>query len=95
MLHRLYESCLHVHSVTINPLIIKKTLAFANKNNVWTDENKFNLTGSDGNYIKKRKCESFPNVREKKSVKFGSGSLLMWEMFSGIGLSQLIHLMVK
>ena len=76
-------------------------LAYAEAHIIWSDiqcnkvhfrdESKFNLVGSDGRQYVRRKTGDRLNPRcVKKSVKFGTGSVMVWGMFSSEGVGPLI-----
>ena len=81
----------------------KKRLEFANRYVIWTyenwakvffrDESKFNLFGNDGkNNVKRRIGERSSAKCTKKTVKFGGGSVMVFEMFSSQGTTTLVWL---
>ena len=46
---------------------------------IWSDESKFNLFGSDGRaHVRRRVCEDFLPECVDRTVKFGSGNVIMW-----------------
>ena len=58
----------------------------------FSDESKFNLSGSDGKRFvrcKNREC-LFPQCT-KNTVKFGGGSVMVWGMISSVGVGSIIR----
>ena len=56
---------------------------------IWSDENKINRIGSDGQeYVWKRKGEGLISREVKGTVKFGGGSLMVWGCigWNGVGV---------
>ena len=57
----------------------------------FSDENKFNLVGSDGRqYVRPRAGDRLNPKCIKKYVKFGGGSMMVWGMFSSDGVGPII-----
>ena len=84
----------------------KKRLEFANRYVIWTyenwakvffsDESKFNLFGNDGkNNVKRRIGERLSAKCTKKTVKFGSGSVMVFGMFSSQDTTPLVRLQTR
>ena len=60
----------------------------------FSDESKFNLFGSDGKrFVKLQYEERLSTQYVKKTVKFGGGSVIVWEMISStrVGLIVRFH----
>ena len=69
-----------------------KCLDFATEYNLWTeeqwnmvhfsDESKFNLFGSDGkSFVRHKNGECLSPQCVRKTVKFGGGSVMVWDDF--------------
>ena len=88
------------------PLISKKNqkvrLNFTTEHILWTeeqwnmvhfsDESKFNLFGSDvKRFVRCKNREQLSPQWTKKTVKFGLGSVMVWEMISSVGVGPIVH----
>ena len=98
---------LNACSPTTKPLISKKNKAarftYAETHILWSesdwekvhfsDKSKFNLVGSDGIQYVRRVTGDRLNPRcVKKSVIFGGGSVMAWDMFSSEGVGPLVRI---
>ena len=56
---------------------------------IWSDETKINRIGSDGRiYVRKKSGQPLLDKESQKVVKFGGGSLMVWECmgWNGVGI---------